>query len=119
MYTPSAFCPRAKVTESFALHPKGIREWCADWFNQNEYNERKIVVKDPKGPQKGIHRVTRGGSFVDSCEEARCSYRSWGDPYGFSDNLGFRVALSSIKLDTEPDSKREPINDQEIVAFYR
>src|SRR3989304_8505627 len=21
MYTPSAFCPRAKVTESFALHP--------------------------------------------------------------------------------------------------
>jgi formylglycine-generating enzyme required for sulfatase activity len=39
-------------------------------------------------------RVLRGGSWSSDQRNARCAYRSWGNPADFDDDLGFRVVLS-------------------------
>lgn len=43
----------------------GSSEWCWDWYSPSYYrdcNDRGVVV-DPRGPDAGEERVTRGGTF--------------------------------------------------------
>lgn len=72
-----------------------VWEWCADWYREDEYNNRhRSNVTNPFGPQKGIFRVSRGGSFAYSWMYATCTFRFMNYPdvhYGYQ---GFRVALS-------------------------
>jgi formylglycine-generating enzyme required for sulfatase activity len=76
-----------------------IWEWCADWFDKNEYKNRKDQqVKDPQGPQKGDTHVLRGGSCDDKRWDARCAARNGFDPDIFGGNSGFRVSVSPINL---------------------
>jgi formylglycine-generating enzyme required for sulfatase activity len=76
-----------------------IWEWCADWFDKNEYKNRKDQqVKDPQGPQKGDTHVLRGGSCDDKRWDARCAARNGFDPDIFGGNGGFRVSVSPINL---------------------
>ncbi len=70
-------------------------EWCADWFDEDEYKRRsRRVVKDPQGPESGEDRVVRGGSWVSNPRFARCAYRGRGAPGHFYDLIGFRVVAS-------------------------
>jgi hypothetical protein len=56
-------------------------EWCADWFDEEEYQRRaKPVVKDPQGPKEGPFRVLRGGAFFNLRRNVRCASRSADDP---------------------------------------
>lgn len=72
-----------------------VWEWCADWFNENEYKEREdAIVKDPQGPKEGSSRVLRGGSFIDDHWVARCPVRYWYLPDNRYWNVGFRVVAS-------------------------
>ncbi len=72
-----------------------VWEWCADWFDPDEYDYRKgHVVKDPKGPAEGQFRVLRGGSFILDRTSARCAVRFRMNPYYWFD-FGFRVAMST------------------------
>ena len=73
-----------------------VWEWCADWFNDEEYKNRETGVKDPQGPQNGNARVVRGGSFYNNRGYARCADRSGYYPVYFNDNSGFRVVVSPI-----------------------
>jgi formylglycine-generating enzyme required for sulfatase activity len=73
-----------------------VWEWCADWFNENEYKSRKDGAKDPQGPEGGNGRVLRGGSFGSYRGVVRCASRPWGDPYGWVGGSGFRVVVSPI-----------------------
>ena len=67
-------------------------EWCADWFGEAEYKERKQdVTIDPTGPETGIARALRGGSWYYTARICRPSFRSRFPPRyrdGFS---GFRL----------------------------
>jgi formylglycine-generating enzyme required for sulfatase activity len=73
-----------------------VWEWCADWFDEKEYQNRKDGVKDPQGPKNRNSRVLRGGSFLNSRRSVRCAYRGWAYPGGLSRSGGFRVVVSPI-----------------------
>jgi len=79
-----------------------VWEWCADWFDENEYKNRKTPIKDPAGPEKGSLRVLRGGSFNFSYYDARSAGRFWDYPGSISKNGGFRlVLLPSLKPNSD------------------
>jgi formylglycine-generating enzyme required for sulfatase activity len=71
-------------------------EWCADWFKEDEYKNRKDGAENPAGPKDGSYRVLRGGSFGNSRRNVRCASRSWSDPNLISWLGGFRVCVSPI-----------------------
>jgi formylglycine-generating enzyme required for sulfatase activity len=74
-----------------------VWEWCADWFDENEYKKRQgKTVADPHGPEKGTYRVLRGGSFINSRGSSRCANRSRNYPNDVDRNYGFRVAVPPI-----------------------
>ena len=59
-----------------------VWEWCLDWYNENEYEERLgMEATDPRGPQTGSARVLRGGSWRSNRYNARCSYRNSNQPH--------------------------------------
>ena len=82
-------------------------EWCSDWYR--DYTPDSVT--DPIGPPTGSGRVTRGGSWRDDAVNCRSARRSGGVPSSRDDDLGFRVALSSIGDATvieNPSLKDEP-----------
>ena len=64
-----------------------LREWVWD-----RYADARADATDPRGPDAGDTRVTRGGSFADGGQNARSAHRSSADPGGRYDDLGFRLA---------------------------
>ena len=52
-----------------------VWEWCADWFDEEEYQRRtklEEAIVDPQGPKEGDYRVLRGGAFAYYLERALC-----------------------------------------------
>ena len=71
-----------------------VWEWCADWFDKVEYKRRVDgAVVDPEGPQKGEHRVLRGGTFNDYINNVRCAARNNENPLKSNYHVGFRIVL--------------------------
>ena len=48
-------------------------EWCQDWYAR--YGQRQKELVDPTGPEKGRHRVWRGGSFAENPINMRSASR--------------------------------------------
>ncbi|MBI3760953.1 MAG: SUMF1/EgtB/PvdO family nonheme iron enzyme [Chloroflexi bacterium] len=72
-----------------------VWEWCADWYDEKEYERRSgPVVKDPQGPEDGLRRVLRGGSFFNNRRLARCAVRLSDVPDLRGGGWGFRVVAS-------------------------
>jgi formylglycine-generating enzyme required for sulfatase activity len=72
-----------------------VWEWTADWYGQKYYEA--APDRNPKGPETGMYRVLRGGSWFDqpgSLQFLTCSYRSWARPGERSQTIGFRCAKS-------------------------
>jgi formylglycine-generating enzyme required for sulfatase activity/serine/threonine protein kinase len=67
-----------------------VREWVWDWYDSDDY--RKAPTVNPRGPEEGTRRVTRGCSFDDVATECVATRRSKWPPYTHHRNLGFRVA---------------------------
>ena len=68
-----------------------VWEWCSDWYG--EYP--KSAVSDPSGPNEGLFRVFRGGSWDSGAAFCRSAGRNGRSPSDRSGYCGFRVALSS------------------------
>jgi len=69
-----------------------VSEWCQDWYSRDYYKQGPEA--DPKGPDKGRMRVSRGGHWVSfgGAEDCRSASRSAGEyENGFT---GFRVCLA-------------------------
>ena len=66
-----------------------VREWCSDWHDENYY--KGSPKNNPKGPDSGIGRVLRGGSWYDDPREVRASTRVRLYPSGGSNDSGFRL----------------------------
>lgn len=74
------------------------REQIEEWYKwnwtrpQDSYNNR---VNNPAGPDEGVYRVGRGGSWADYENDMRVSYRNFWVPEMELSNVGFRLALNS------------------------
>ena len=66
-----------------------VFEWCSDWYGP--YNEEAQV--NPVGPDNGVRRVTRGGSWFSVPRDSRVTFRGNESPTSRSYSLGFRLAL--------------------------
>jgi formylglycine-generating enzyme len=65
-------------------------EWCADWYGW--YYSSESAVDDPKGPDTGIRRVARGGSWYYGSIESYSARRGGLPPDRRNSFTGFRVA---------------------------
>ena len=66
-----------------------VHEWCSDWYDRNYYSVSPVMT--PAGPDSGIRRASRGGSWRHRIKFTRVSARSSLPPdYRYND-YGFRV----------------------------
>lgn len=74
----------------FALYDMAgnVHEWCWDWYDSGYYTNSPGI--DPQGPSDGLRRVTRGGSFADYANVARCAARLNSTPNTIHNTIGFR-----------------------------
>jgi len=70
-----------------------VREWCNDWFDYYYY--QSSPTDNPQGPDSGVYRVLRGGSFFVQSANCRVSDRYWGLEIEtfYRYEAGFRVAM--------------------------
>jgi formylglycine-generating enzyme required for sulfatase activity len=72
-----------------------VWEWCADWWGV-EHPVAGLV--DPRGPDGGSGKVTRGGSYLchkSYCNRYRVAARTANTPDSSTGNMGFRVAADA------------------------
>ena len=67
-----------------------IWEWCSDWYEA--YNSKQVL--NPKGADKGKHKVGRGSSYNADPWHTRSASRSYVDP-NFN-KPGFRLAKDKV-----------------------
>ena len=67
-----------------------VWEWCEDWYDSGYYKDSPI--DDPKGPNKGVSRVLRGGCWFGSARDARSAFRDGSGPDFRGRYFGFRLA---------------------------
>ncbi|MHC5011293.1 MAG: formylglycine-generating enzyme family protein, partial [Planctomycetota bacterium] len=65
-------------------------EWCADWYAPHSGDS----AADPAGPESGLARVLRGGSWRSWAPAARVASRSFMVPTGAADDVGVRLAVT-------------------------
>jgi formylglycine-generating enzyme required for sulfatase activity len=65
-----------------------VREWCSDWFDETYY--ARSPVDNPKGPETGKMRVSRGGDWMTAFVWNRGAVRQAFDPGWATAVRGFR-----------------------------
>jgi len=77
---------------SFGLYDicENVHEWCDDWYDPNYY--AISPERNPRGPEHGQRKASRGGSWRHHVKVARCSARSSIPPQFQYADYGFRVA---------------------------
>ena len=69
-----------------------VHEWCADWYAPDYYTVSPET--NPRGPESGSRRISRGGSWRHQVKGSRAAQRSSLPPlYRYTD-YGFRLARS-------------------------
>ena len=67
-----------------------VREWCQDWY----FGSYIAPGADPQGPDSGLARVVRGGSWYDALNDCRVAKRFSLNPDYRSRQVGLRLAMS-------------------------
>jgi sulfatase modifying factor 1 len=67
-----------------------VHEWCSDWYQEDYY--AKSPERNPRGPESGERRASRGGSWRHHIKVTRCAARSSIPPEFHYADYGFRVA---------------------------
>jgi formylglycine-generating enzyme required for sulfatase activity len=69
---------------------ENVHEWCSDWFAPRYYEISR--AENPRGPETGTRRASRGGAWRHHIKIARCAARSSIPPEFRYADYGFRVA---------------------------
>ena len=69
---------------------ENVHEWCSDWYQADYYT--LSPDRNPRGPETGKRRSSRGGSWRHHIKVARCAARSSIPPEFHYADYGFRVA---------------------------
>jgi formylglycine-generating enzyme required for sulfatase activity len=69
---------------------QNVHEWCSDWYQPEYYAES--VERNPRGPETGERRASRGGSWRHHIKVTRCAARSSIPPEFRYADYGFRLA---------------------------
>jgi formylglycine-generating enzyme len=70
-----------------------VHEWCSDWYSPNYY--AVSPERNPRGPETGDRRASRGGSWRHHVKMSRCAARSSIPPEFRYADYGFRVACDT------------------------
>ena len=79
-----------------------IREWVQDWYDAGYYS--LAPEKNPKGPETGILKVIRGGSWRSFDTDLRAASRGKGGFALKTHGIGFRCARDVIPGQSVPPS---------------
>lgn len=69
-----------------------VHEWCLDWYAADYYSSSP--AGNPRGPEGGLRRSSRGGSWRHHIKVSRVAGRSSIPPTFHYSDYGFRVACS-------------------------
>lgn len=83
----------------FGLYNIGdnVHEWCLDWYAAAYYHFSQ--ARNPRGPEGGERRSSRGGSWRHHIKVSRVAARSSIPPNFHYSDYGFRVACSVHESD--------------------
>lgn len=79
----------------FGLHDMhgNVAEWCGDFYAT--YSRSSVI--DPVGPDKGLTRVIRGGSWHTPAKDCRSGARNHYTPDVRYNDAGFRVVMENTE----------------------
>jgi formylglycine-generating enzyme required for sulfatase activity len=82
----------SQAPNDFGLYDicENVHEWCSDWFQPDYY--ATSPERNPRGPESGQRRASRGGSWRHHIKISRCAARSSIPPEFQYADYGFRVA---------------------------
>lgn len=69
---------------------ENVHEWCSDWYAPDYY--AISPERNPRGPESGTRRSSRGGSWRHQIKISRCAARSSIPPEFQYADYGFRIA---------------------------
>jgi len=69
---------------------ENVHEWCSDWYAPEYYDVSP--ERNPRGPESGSRRASRGGSWRHQVKFSRCAARSSIPPEFRYADYGFRLA---------------------------
>jgi formylglycine-generating enzyme required for sulfatase activity len=69
---------------------ENVHEWCADWYDPGYY--AVSPKENPRGPEHGTRKASRGGAWRHHIKCSRCAARSSIPPEFRYADYGFRVA---------------------------
>ncbi len=72
---------------------ENVHEWCSDWYDPRYYDYSP--AENPRGPETGRRRASRGGAWRHHIKIARCAARSSIPPEFRYADYGFRVAADA------------------------
>ncbi len=78
-----------------------VWEWCSDWYSPRYYNDSPH--DNPAGPEKGQHKVLRGGLFGQNPLYLETSYRNHNRPDLQGPYTGFRCVYEEVEKE-DPES---------------
>lgn len=80
------------MPNGFGLHDicQNVHEWCSDWYRPDYY--AASPERNPRGPETGERRASRGGSWRHHIKVTRCAARSSIPPEFQYADYGFRIA---------------------------
>jgi formylglycine-generating enzyme required for sulfatase activity len=86
--------PRPALTPANPLGLRGLsgvcHEWCADWYADDYY--ARSPARNPRGPDAGVRRVSRGGAWRHADPWSPVAHRSSLPPHLRYSDYGVRLA---------------------------